>query len=273
MTTNAKKKTLLVVVAHADDMEFMAAGTIARFVDELGYDVYEYILTDNSKGSYRLSAEELIRISAEEARAAGDILGIRDVALEGYVDGDLGDVRINELRDRIMAKIREVRADIVMSWDPFAPYEDHPDHRRVATATLEAAHFSGNPLFYPEHPHEPYQATELYWFAKAPMNAKLFVDISSTIEKKIASLLAHECQMELTVDALAREAETLGMDIPMLQADDKETRNQLIEMGIRNYFGDLGKQAGVEFAEQFRYERIGMLEKALGLPERGSDFG
>lgn len=273
MSEQKQSKTVLVVVAHADDMEFMAAGTIARFVDELGFTVYEYILTDNSKGSYRLSGEELIRISAEEAKAAGAILGLKEVALEGYVDGDLGDVPVNELRSKIMEKIREVRADIVMSWDPFAPYEDHPDHRRVAMATLEAAHFSGNPLFYPEHVHPPHQVSELYWFAKSPMNAELFVDITGTIDKKIASLLIHECQMELTVDSLAIEAKNLGMDVPMLQEDDRETRNQLIEMGIRNYFGDLGSRANVAYAEQFRYERIGMLEKALGMPERPSDFG
>ena len=270
--TVTKKKNVLVVVAHADDMEFMAAGTIARFVDELGYDVYEYILTDNSKGSYRLTSEELTRVSAEEARAAGKILGLQEVRLEGYVDGDLGDTPVNELRGKIMALIREVKADIVMSWDPFAPYEEHPDHRQVAMATLEAAHFSGSPLFYPEHAHAPYQATEMYWFAKSPVNAELFVDISGTIEKKIQALLAHACQMELTVDMLASEAEALDMDMPMLKSSDQEARSQLIEMGIRNYFGELGEKASVAFAEQFRYERVGMLEKILGLPSRGSDF-
>ena len=70
----AKKKTVLVIVAHADDMEFMAAGTVARFVFEKGYDVYEYILTDNSKGSYRLPPHELVETSAREAREAGRVL-------------------------------------------------------------------------------------------------------------------------------------------------------------------------------------------------------
>lgn len=270
--TQTPIKSVLVVVAHADDMEFMAAGTVARFVDELGYTVYEYILTDNSKGSYRHSGEELINMSADEARAAGDILGLREVRLAGYTDGELNETPINTLRGQIMAMIREVRADIVMSWDPFAPYEEHPDHRHAALATLEAAHFSGNPLFYPNHTHEPYQVSELYWFAKAPMNAELYVDITATIDKKIKALLAHDCQMALTVDMLAREAETLGLDVPMLREPDAATQAQLIEMGIRNYFGELGKKNGVKYAEQFRYERIGMIEKILGMPARRADF-
>lgn len=267
-----RKKTVLIVAAHADDMEFMAAGTIARFVDEFNYDVYEYILTDNSKGSYRLSAEELIRISAVEARAAGAILGLKEVRLQGYVDGNLDEVPKNTLRGQIMSMMREVQADIVLCWDPFAPYEEHPDHRHAAMATLEAAHFSGNSLFYPEHIHAPYQVTELYWFAKNPHNASLLVDITGFMDKKLASLLAHVCQMELTVDALAGEAKALGLDMPLLNDPGAEAQAQLIEMGIRNYFGELGKQAGVPYAEQFRYERIGMLEKVLGLPGSGSDF-
>ncbi len=74
-----RTKVILAVVAHADDLEFMAGGTVARLAGEKGHTVYEYILTDNSKGSYRLSPEEIIPISEAEARRAAEILGIRDV--------------------------------------------------------------------------------------------------------------------------------------------------------------------------------------------------
>lgn len=268
-----RKKTVLVVVAHADDMEFTAGGTVARFVDELGYDVYEYILTDNSRGSYRLSREELIRVSAEEAVAAGRILGLREVRLEGYADGELDRVEPYVLRGKVMAMVREVKADIVMSWDPFAPYEDHPDHRAVAMATLEAAAFASNPLFYPEHGHGPHMVTEAYWFAKVPHNAALFVDISSVMDKKVAALLAHDCQMVLTVDALAREAEALGAELPMLQGGGGDMHRKLIEMGIRDHCAKVGQTAGMAFAEQFRHEKLGMLDQLLGTSFIQPDFG
>jgi len=86
-----KSKSAAVIVAHADDMEFMAAGLIARFIQEKAYNVYEYILTDNSKGSYRLSAKELVEVSAREAIEAGKLLGLEHVRLEGYTDGMLGE--------------------------------------------------------------------------------------------------------------------------------------------------------------------------------------
>ncbi len=267
-----RKKTVLVVVAHADDMEFLAAGTVARFVQEKEYDVYEYILTDNGKGSYRLQPEELVAISAREAVEAGQVLGLREVRLEGYADGNLNEVQPVILRGKIMAMVREIKADIVMSWDPFAPYEDHPDHRMVAMATLDAASFSGNPLFHPEHLHPPHPVTEAYWFAKHPLNAELFVDISTTIDKKIEALLAHDCQMILTVDMLVQEAKALGVEVPALENLEAEGHRAVIAAGVRAYCETTGLKAGMNYAEQFRYEKLGMLDKLLGTSFVTPDF-
>lgn len=267
-----KKKQVLVVVAHADDMEFMAAGTIARFVDELKYDVYEYILTDNSRGSYRLTSEELIRISAKEAVAAGEVLGLREVRFEGYPDSRLNEENPNVLRDKIIAFIREIQADIVMSWDPFAPGEDHPDHRVTAMATYEAAAFSGNPCFASNIPYLPRPVTEAYWFSKCPRDAKCFVDIATSIDKKIEALLKHECQMILTLDGLIQEAKVLGADLPILDEAIKNGHEALIGMGIRQYCAAIGEASGFAFAEQFRYEKLGSLDKLFGLDVIRPDF-
>jgi LmbE family N-acetylglucosaminyl deacetylase len=268
----AGKKTVLVVVAHADDMEFLAGGTVARFIDERGYDVYEYILTDNAKGSYRLSVEDLIEQSAREAVEAGEVLGLKEVRLEGYTDGLLIEESLNVVRDKIMAMMREVKADIVMSWDPFAPNEDHPDHRVVGMASFEAASFCGNPKFYPEHKHPPRPVTEAYWIAKSPRDADLFVDISSTIDKKIEALLKHDTQMVLTVDGLIQEAETLGADVEALKGLDVAGYGGVVGAAVRAFCAEKGRQAGMEFAEQFRYQRLGMLDLVLGSPFPLRDF-
>lgn len=260
----ARKKTVLVVVAHADDLEFMAAGTVARFVEDKGYPVYEYILTDNSKGSYRSAGQELIEASAQEAHAAGQVLGLAEVRLEGYPDGYLNEENPNTLRGKIMAMIREVKADIVMSWDPFAPLEDHPDHRVVAMATLEAASFSGMPLYYPEHPHPPYMTTEAYWFAKTPWHADLLVDISQTVDKKIQALLKHRSQMDLTVEGLLAEAAIAGIRLPLPENADPAARAALVDAAVRRVCAETGRPAGMAYAERFRYQRFGMLHVLLG---------
>ena len=268
----SRKKTVLVVVAHADDLEFYAGGAIARFVHEKAYDVYELILTDNSRGSYSLSSEQLIEISAREAVEAGRVLGLKEVRLAGYTDGELDQVNPAELRGRVMEMIREVRADIVMGWDPFAPYEDHPDHRTAAITTVEAALFSPMPLFYPEHKSAPWCVTEAYWFAKHPWNAETFVDITSTIDLKIQALLKHDCQMDLTIDSAKCEAKAIGADLPMLQSLDKHAYGSVIDLAIRSVHAAVGAKAGMEFAEQFRYEKLGILDRMLGMDLITPDF-
>ena len=267
----SRNKTVLIVVAHADDMEFMAAGTVARMVREKGYNVYEYILTDNARGSYRLKGKKLTETSAKEAVAAGEILGLKEVRFERYTDGDLNEVHPNVLREKVMRFIREVRADIVMSWDPFAPYEEHPDHRMAAMAALEAASFSGNPRFYPEHSDRPYPVTEAYWFAKSPMNAGCVVDITGTMDIKLKALLAHDCQMCFTIDSMVQEAKALGADVPLL-ADTEITYQQLIEMGVRRWCAKAGESIGAEYAERFRYQNLGMLDTLLGAGIIERDF-
>lgn len=267
-----REKTVLVVVAHADDMEFLAGGTIARFVKEKGYDVYEYILTDNSKGSYSLPVQELIDRSAQEAVDAAEVLGLKGVWLEGCPDGRLNETPSNVIREKIMAKIREVKADIIMSWDPFAPCESHPDHRVVAMAAYEAAAFSGMPLFHPEHPWPPHPVTEAYWFAKYPWKSDTYVNINTTIELKVEALLKHQTQMELTIEGLRREAELMGVDATPFENTTPEGIRMVMDHGVRKFCKAKGAPAGMQYAEQFRYEKFLMLDGLLGMEVLDPDF-
>jgi len=149
-------KNVLVVVAHGDDMEFMCAGTLYRWVSEFEYPVYELILTDNRRGTYKLRDSEVICLSQQEAIEAGNVLGLREVRFKNFVDGELEDIPRKHIRNIIIDMIREIKANIVLSWDPFAHGEDHPDHRVTALATYEAITFCSNPNFgtpglYPPH--------------------------------------------------------------------------------------------------------------------------
>ncbi len=257
-------KTVLVVVAHADDMEFMSAGTIYRWVSEYNYPVYELILTDNRKGTFKLKESEVIELSKKEAVEAGKVLGLKEVRFGNFIDGELEDIPRKHIRNIIIDLIREVKANIVLSWDPFAPGEDHPDHRVTAMATYEAISFSSNPNFGTPGLYPPHFVSEAYWFAKNPTNAKTFVDIANTIDKKIEALLKHDTQMDLTFESLLLEAEALGVDLSKMKNFDRETRNQFIATGVKNYTAEVGKHCGYQYAEQFRYEKFGMLETVLG---------
>jgi len=253
-----KKRVVLSVAAHGDDAEFMAGGTLVKLVDE-GHDLYLLIATDNDRGSYRLSAEELKAIARPEAEAAGRVLGAKGVFLLGYRDGDLCDVPATALRGQVMYYIRKLRADVIFSWDPFAPFENHPDHRALALAASDASSFSALPLFHPEQlaeGHEPQRVREWYWYSKAHWETNKRVDIGTTIERKIQALYAYHCQMVLTVDDLLGEAQAMGVVESRLAGIDATRFEPLIDLGMRANDAKAGAEIGCDYAEAFRYQTL-----------------
>jgi len=255
-----QKRVILSVAAHGDDAEFMAGGTLAQMVDE-GHELYMLIATDNDRGSYRLSAEELKAVARPEAEAAGQVLGAKGVFLLGYQDGDLCEVPQVTLRGRIMYYIRKLRADIIFCWDPFAPFEDHPDHRAVALAASDASSFSAMPLFHPEHLAEglrPQRVREWYWYSKVHWETNKRVDITATIERKLQALYAYESQMVLTIEDLLDEARVLGVDDSRLDGIDPTQYQPLIEMGLRANDAKIGAENGARYAEAFRHRTLEM---------------
>jgi LmbE family N-acetylglucosaminyl deacetylase len=259
-------KTVLVIVAHADDMEFMAGGTIAKMAD-LGYEIREVIATNNERGT--LDPEWSPRFTAEtrmeEARRAAKVLGVNpDIEFLGYEDGRLSETPLNELRERCMRAIRRHRPDVLFTWDPWAPYEEHQDHRSVGMAATEAAAFSHFPLYHPEHRGEglsPHYVGERYFFAKSPRDTTKVVDISAYIERKIDALCEHVCQMEMTVmDAQAALAAS-GLHVPALAEADPKNFRPVIGAQIRAWAGSTGKREGFAFGEEFRRVRFGGVER------------
>ncbi len=252
------KKTVLSIAAHGDDVEFMAGGTLAKMA-AAGHDVYLLIATHNERGSLRLSSEELRAVALPEAQAAAAALGAKGVFMLGYVDGDLCDVRPSVLRERVIRLIRQVQADVIFSWDPHAPFENHPDHRAIAWAASDAASFAQLPLFHPEHLQEglgPQRVREWYWYSKEGWQTNKLVDISATIDKKLAALYAHENQMVLTLDEFLDQARAAGAaQAPLAQIDPTDYK-PWIEIAIRSIHGKLGQKLGVDYAEAFRYERV-----------------
>ncbi|MHA1569497.1 MAG: PIG-L deacetylase family protein [Alphaproteobacteria bacterium] len=259
---------VLLFTAHADDTEFFAGGTIAKFVAE-GREVYEVITTNNERGSYELDRETLVAESRDkEAREAARVLGKKDVFFLEYPDGFLADYPINEIREKFMRFIRQIKPRTIMTFDPWAPFEAHPDHRQVAMAAVEAAGFAQMPLFHPEHRKEglePHQVAEYYFFAKSAERADHVVDISETIDKKIDALCAHESQMKLTIDDIKMTLQAVGVDADSLVMLDRDNYRPVLEIYIKQWAEQVGAKAGYRYGEEFRYEQVGgMLLELVG---------
>jgi LmbE family N-acetylglucosaminyl deacetylase len=258
-------KRVLVFEAHGDDMEFFAGGTIAKFVDA-GHEVTLVVATDNDKGSFELSADALRGVRDRELNGAAQVLGISRVVPLGYSDGDLAyDASPRALRGQFMRLIRELKPDIVMTWDPFTPYEGHPDHRAVAVAANEAASFSHLPNFCPEQIAEgvqPHYVSEQWFFAKSPRDQNKFVDIDACIDRKIEALWQHEAQMVLTVADMQIHLRASGLSVPWLEALDPHDYREVIARQMKAAGRAVAGRSGLgcTYAEGFRRTRYGGIE-------------
>ncbi len=217
-------KKILVITAHPDDPEFSAAGTVAQWT-AMGWEVNYVICTNGDKGSQDpdMTPRKLAMIRQQEQRAAADVLGVRDVAFLGYPDGELEESR-DFLRD-VVRQIRRFRPDLVVTSDPARRYGWHHDHRVAGRVVLDAIFpYSRDRLHFYEllqdEGLQPHKVREVYLAGSESPDT--FVDISSTIERKIAALRCHRSQIstEERFQMVREMAETVGkpQGIPLAEA-------------------------------------------------------
>jgi LmbE family N-acetylglucosaminyl deacetylase len=190
----SQAKTLLVVQPHPDDAEIGAGGTIAKLSDA-GSSVFYVTVTDGSMGTLdkTLSPEELARKRMKEQEDAMRLLGVRENRWLGWKDSEV--TPSQHLRNQIMRIIREVRPDVVITVDPWLPYEAHPDHRHVGMMASEAALLAKFPLIGSEHAKEGLNAFSVPAVAyMITANPNTFVDVTNTFERKLKAVQAHVSQ-------------------------------------------------------------------------------
>jgi LmbE family N-acetylglucosaminyl deacetylase len=217
-------------VAHPDDLDFGASGTIAAWTAR-GAEAYYLILTNGNKGSADLSADPaaLTAVRREEQRAAAKICGVRDVFFLDYDDGLLT-VSMDVKRD-ITRVIRQVRPDTVITMDPGMLYDtrrgfiNHPDHRAAGQATLDAVYpLARDHLSFPElykvEKLEPHNVATVMLINF--QNNNCFVDITGTMDTKIKALAAHDSQipdLDATEKMMRSVAATIGADCGVKYAE------------------------------------------------------
>lgn len=195
-------QSALVIVAHPDDIEFSCAGTLARWA-RLGARIGYVLCTSGEVGIAEagMSKARAAEIREAEQRAAAEIVGAQEVIFLREPDGLLQPTL--ELRKKLVREIRRFRPEVVVCGDPTVVwagenYINHPDHRAAATAALDAAFpAAGQPLLFEElaqegiYAHKPRKIYVTGWH-----QTDLFVNITDTIEIKIAALKAHKSQMK-----------------------------------------------------------------------------
>ncbi len=190
----------LVVVAHPDDVDFGAAGTVATWTEK-GCAVTYCIVTDGAAGlqDTTIHLSTLPKVREQEQRAAGREVGVDDMVFLGFADGRLEPTI--DVRREISRVIRKVRPDRVITQSPERNYEriraSHPDHLAAGEATLRAVYPDArNPYAFPEllaDGLEPFEVPEVWLMASA--RGDLPVDITDVFDRKVAALRCHRSQM------------------------------------------------------------------------------
>jgi LmbE family N-acetylglucosaminyl deacetylase len=210
----------LVITAHPDDVDFGAGGTVAVLTAS-GVEVSYCIVTDGDAGGFdrTIDRKEMAVIRRKEQRRAAEILGVHDVTFLGYPDGRV--TASLDLRRDLAREIRRSRPDRVICPSPERDYErlpaSHPDHLAVGEAALDALYPDArNPFAFPElldEGFEPHTVHEIWIMASS--RSTIYVDITETVDRKLAALAAHESQLpepEGTAALVRGWAERIGAE-------------------------------------------------------------
>lgn len=169
-------KTILAVLAHPDDESFGTGGTLALYARK-GYDTYYVCATRGEVGTvdeeHLNGFKDIAELRTDELNRAAKVLGLKGVYFLGYRDSGMPgsednkhpNAQINHSIDEVAGKvvkyIRELKPDIVLTFDPIGGYK-HPDHIHIHRATVLAFEKANDPTFHPEA-GAPFKPRALYF--------------------------------------------------------------------------------------------------------------
>ena len=137
-------RSVLAVCAHPDDESFGLGAALATF-DESGTSTSVLCFTHGEASTLGADTPELGRVRAGELAAAADELGVAEVELLHYRDGQLSDEPIAELNTRIHRAVQRAGADLLLVFDE-GGITGHADHCRASEAAVAVARELGLPV-------------------------------------------------------------------------------------------------------------------------------
>lgn len=191
MSTQLK---LMCILAHPDDESLGTGGILAKYAAE-GVETYLVTATRGERGWFGPEPDypgpaALGRQREAELRAAGQVLGLREIIFLDYLDGELDQAEPARVIGQIVSHLRRLRPDVVVTFDPAGAY-GHPDHIAICQFTAAAVVAAANPDFAGA-PGRPYQVSKLYYMVET--------------DEKAAAYQAAFGELVMHVDGQARRA-------------------------------------------------------------------
>jgi LmbE family N-acetylglucosaminyl deacetylase len=197
---NAKK--IISFSPHPDDCEIIAGAYLASAVKR-GVDVKLVVVSDDRMSftsiENKLPMETIVATRKVEELKAVEILGIKDVEFLEHIDSRVPEP--SQLMYELIPVIRNYAPDLVITVDPYLPYESHPDHLNTGNAVLRAVLFHRYPyIMQGSQVKSPPPAIALGGTA----SPNVIVKVDDTIQKKVESVLAHGSQFPDQIEMESR---------------------------------------------------------------------
>jgi len=243
---------ILAIFAHPDDLTFYCSGTLARWAEE-GHSIFALCCTKGEVGTLRkdLTKEKVAEMRLKELMAANITIGVEETIILDFPDA--GFISAPELRKKLVFYVRKMKADRVVTFDPWVNYEVHPDHVVVGRMASEAAAFSAFPLLYSNQLKEgiePYKCSEVWLMGQLGHQPNYFIDISSTLEKKVEAALKFEATLELLAQLFAP-----NIDPANVSADELKKLTKYANRLLRSIASTIGKNINLKAAEAFYVQK------------------
>ncbi len=171
---------LLTVHAHPDDEASKGPGTVAKYHAD-GVHTVLVTCTGGEEGDILNPAldtpevkADIGRIRLRELEAAVELIGYDELVMLGYRDSGMPDSEANsnpasfasasldEAVGRLVAEIRRVRPQVVITYGDDHSGYPHPDHIRVHDISIAAFDAAGDPDAFPDA-GEPFEPLKLYY--------------------------------------------------------------------------------------------------------------
>jgi len=249
----SKKLNIAAIFAHPDDLTYFAAGTIARWAEE-GHDIFTICCTKGDVGTLRrdLTKNDVAKKRENELESSNKILGVKSNFMLGYPDA--GFINSQELRKKLVYYIRKLKIDRIVTLDPWAKYEVHPDHLVVGRMAAEAGAFSAFPLLYEDQINngiEPYKCSEVWFMGLLGHKPNHIVEISKVLEKKVKAALEFEATIELLAELF-----NLKLDPANVMEDELKKLTKNMHRLLLSIASVIGKKYDLKAAEAFYVQKI-----------------
>ncbi len=249
-------QVVVAIQPHSDDIPLFAAGTVLKLMAE-GATGYVIRVTNDDMagpGSYA----ETVMANWRDSEAVGKALGVARTFDLNYNNHMMDNIAWAELRQRFIFLFRLLKADIVVTYDPWSAYEENPDHVVTSRCVEAAAWMAGGAKDYPEHfaaGLAPHAVKEKYYFARFQQRVNRVVDIGPWVEQKIDVNLENVAQGPAGQNGqrLRQRLAAEGRRLPLLGDDDRTANREYIREFVLERDRIAGAPHGLAHAEAFHY--------------------